>query len=402
MWIVLIAALLAQAPEPMASAMKALDEGRYDAAIEILSKAVVNDPADVGAHFNLALAYSLQGKDAQAIPEYRKVLDLDPNIYEAHINLGQVLLRAKDAAGAIPYLKRAAAEKPTDFRPPYYLGEALAETGKPVEAVDAFTSAVAIDPKSAPAELGLGRALAHTGRRSEAEPHYRKAVALEPQMKTLLLELATLYEEQNELPQAMNLYREFPQSAPALERIGLIALNLNRLDEAAAALESAVKIEPTLGGRVALAQTYVRQTQLTKAEPLLAQLIAIQKQNFDLRMLYARVLRDQRKFADAALQFQEAARLKPDAAPAWSELAGMLILQEQYPQALQALDQVKALGAENTGHMFFRATSLDHLKMRKEALEYYQKFLDNSKTNPDQEFQARQRVRVLELELGKR
>jgi len=122
MWIVLIAALLAQTPEPMATAMKALDEGRYDAAIEILAKAVVADPADLGAHFNLALAYSLQGKDAEAIPEYRKVLELDPNIYEAHINLGQVLLRAKDAAGAIPHLKRAAADKPTYFRPPYFLG----------------------------------------------------------------------------------------------------------------------------------------------------------------------------------------------------------------------------------------------------------------------------------------
>jgi predicted Zn-dependent protease len=200
----------------------------------------------------------------------------------------------------------------------------------------------------------------------------------------------------------MNLYREFPGNAPALERVGLIALKLDRLDDAAAAMEAAVKIEPTVGGRVALAQIYVKQGQLPKAEPLLTQLVAIEKQDFDLRMLYARLLRDQRKFPEAALQFQEAARIRPEAPMAWSELAGMLIMQEQFPQALTALDRVKALGAENAGHMFFRATSLDRLKMRKEALEYYQKFLETSKTNPDQEFQARQRVRILELELGKR
>lgn len=399
---IVAAAGLAQAPEPMATAMKALDEGRFDTAIEILSKAVAADPGDIGAHFNLALAYSLQGKDAEAIPEYRKVLDLDANIYEAHINLGQVLLRAKDAAGAIPHLKRAAIEKPADFRPAYYLGEALAETGQLADAIPAFTSATAIDPDSAPAELGLGRALARTGRRADAEPHYRKAAVLEPQMKSLLLELATLHEEQGELPQAMNLYREFPGNAAALERVGLIALKLDRLDEAAAAMEAAVKMEPTVGGRVALAQIYVKQGQLPKAEPLLAQLVATEKQDFDLRMLYARLLRDQRKFAEAAPQFQEAARIRPEASQAWSELAAMLIMGEQYPQALAALDRVKALGAENTGHMFFRATSLDRLKMRKEALEYYQKFLETSTTNPDQEFQARQRVRILELELGKR
>lgn len=403
-WIAVVAAagLLAQAPDPMAGALKALDEGRYDAAIEILAKAVAADPADVGAHFNLALAYSLQGKDAEAIPEYRKVLELDPNIYEAHINLGQVLLRAKDAAAAIPHLKRAATEIPADFRPAYYLGEALAETGQTADAVAAYTSAVAIDPNSAPAELGLGRTLARLGRRAEGEPHYRKAAALEPQTKGFLLELARLHEEQGELPQAISLYREFPENPAALERVGLLSLKLDRLDEAAAVLETAVKMAPTPAGRLVLAQTYVKQGQLPKAEPLLAQLIGTERQDFELRMLYARVLRDQRKFADAAVQFQEAARISPESPQAWSELAGMLILGEQYPQALMALDRVKALGAENAGHMFFRATSLDRLKMQKEALEYYQKFLEASKTNPDQEFQARQRVRVLELELGKR
>jgi len=393
----------AAAPDdPFAVALKAIDEGRFDAAVEILSKAIATDPADLNAHFNLALAYSLQGKDAEAIPEYRKVLELDPTIYEAHINLGQVLLRAKDAAGAIPHLERAAAEKPNDFRPAYYLGEALAETGKLAEAVPPYTRAVAIDPNSAPAELGLGRTLARLGQRAEAEPHYRKAGTLEPPLKSFLLELATLYEEHSELPQAMSLYREFPDDPAALERVGLLSLKLDHFEDAAAALEAAVKLAPTPASRLALAQTYVKQAQLAKAEPLLAALTSTEKQNFELRMLYARVLRDQRKISEAALQFQEAANIRPDAAQAWSELAGMLILTEQYPQALMALDRVKALGAENTGHMFFRATTLDRLKMRKEALEYYQKFLEASKENPDQEFQARQRVRVLELELGKR
>jgi len=89
----------------------------------------------------------------------------------------------------------------------------------------------------------------------------------------------------------------------------------------------------------------------------------------------------------------------PSAAEAWSELSGVLILEEKYPDALAALDKVKALGAEGVGHMFFRATTLEHLNRKKEALEYYQRFLEASRTNPDQEFQARQRVRSLERDL---
>ena len=81
----------------------------------------------------------------------------------------------------------------------------------------------------------------------------------------------------------------------------------------------------------------------------------------------------------------------------------MLILGEQYPAALAALDRARDLGLEGPGHLFFRATTYDHLKAREEALEYYQKFLEASQgDNPDQEFQARQRVLILERDLGKR
>jgi hypothetical protein len=45
---------------------------------------------------------------------------------------------------------------------------------------------------------------------------------------------------------------------------------------------------------------------------------------------------------------------------------------------------------------------LDRLRRNKEALEAYNSFLAASQNNPDQEFTARQRVKVLEKELGKR
>jgi Flp pilus assembly protein TadD len=108
MWLVLIA-LLAQSVDFQADGMKALNEQRYDAAVESLTKAVAADPKDYGARFNLALAYSLLDRDADAIPHYKMVLELKPGLYEAELNLGMSLLRAKDAAGAIHYLKGASA-----------------------------------------------------------------------------------------------------------------------------------------------------------------------------------------------------------------------------------------------------------------------------------------------------
>lgn len=341
--------------------------------IEALKKAVTEKPQDINAHFDLALAYSIAGNDAEAIPEYQKVLELQPDLYEAHINYGQVLLRAKKPAEAVTQLERAHQQKPSEFRPAFYLAEALFDLERFGDAVAVYQDAIKIDPMSADAELGLGRSLARTDKFDEAEPHYRAAAKLNPEAQRMLLELGQMKESKGDIDGAVAIYREFPQNPDVKKRLDLLSLNSARL--------------------------LVQQGKTKEASVMAAQLAAADPQNFELRMFHARLLRDLHNMEEAEQAFQQAAALKPEAAEAWSELAGVLILEEKYPNALAALDKVKALGAEGVGHMFFRATTLEHLNRKKEALEYYQRFLESSRTNPDQEFQARQRVRILESEL---
>jgi tetratricopeptide (TPR) repeat protein len=400
---ILLLALLAQAPDYVAEGLKALDGGKVDAAIESFSLAVVAAPGDYSAHFNLALAYSMSGKDAESIPEYKKALELHPGLYEAQLNISMSLLNAHQPAAAIPYLKEAAQQKPNEFRPAYYLGTALLETDQLSDAAGAFEKAVTIDAASANAELGLGQALARQGHRREAEPHYRKAAKLDTADHSYLLELASLYQEHGELPQALDIYREFPDNPGAQERQGVLLLQTGQSAAAIAALEPIVAKDPTPANQIALAQAYIKEKQPAKAEPLTAKAVAAAPQDYDLRMFYGRILRDQRKFPPASDQFSVATKLKPDAVEAWTELAGVLILAEQPTEGLAALDHVRSLGAETSGHFYLRAITLDRLKRNKEALEAYNKFLSsNQNANPDQEFMARQRVKVIEKELGKR
>src|SRR5262249_25716588 len=114
-------------------------------------------------------------------------------------------------------------------------------------------------------------------------------------------------------------------------------------------------------------------------------------------------LRDQRKFNEAAQQFLAASKLRPEAPQPWNEIVSAMIVAEQYPQALQALDQARARGGETSAHFYLRAISLDHLHLLKDALANYNKFLELSQgKSPDEEFKARQRVRIIEHELNKR
>jgi tetratricopeptide (TPR) repeat protein len=383
--------------------LKALDAKQYQSAADNFTKALEADPKDFTAHFNLAFAYSMLNRDADAIAEYEKVLELKPGLYQADLNLGVLLLRNKKSAAAVPHLTSAVSEKPKEFRPNFYLAEALRAEGSLPKAEEAYKAALEIDPKSAGAELGLAETLAKEDRLPDAAPHFKKAAEIDPKYRDGLLELASLYEKQKQPNEAIDIYQQFPDNAGAQERIGALLFDAGRYADAVAHFETAVKSSPTAANRVALAQAYIKNKEPDKAMPIVQEVLAAQPKDYDLRMLYGRLIRDQRKFPDAAQQFVAAAQLKPDSAEAWSELAGVLVLAENYGGALAALDKLAALHAEKPGHVYLRAIVLDKIHQLKPALESYQRFLamDEGK-DPNEDFKARQRVRIIQNELNKR
>ncbi len=404
MWLAaaVLLCLLVQNQDFNAEGMKALEEQKYDLAAQYLEKAVQADPRDYGIQFNLALAYSLAGKDEQAVAGYKKVLELKPGLYEAQLNLGMVLVRQHKPAEAVPYLEAAAEARPKELRPRRYLADALFDAGEFARAAQSYQAVIELDPKSAAAELGLARSSLRTNQLKDAETHFRRAAELDSALKDAVLELGPLYEKNGQTAEAISVYRQFPESVAARERLGQLLVETGNAAEAIPHLEWAVEKSPTAANRLALAQAYRRNRQPEKELPLLQQAVAAEPGNLDLRLAYGRELRDQRKFAEAAREFYRVVQGRPDSVEAWNELSAMLISLEDYPQALAALDRVRALGAEKPVHHYLRAIMLDKIRDLKGALASYRQFLatDQGKS-PDEEFKARQRVRIIEKELRK-
>jgi tetratricopeptide (TPR) repeat protein len=403
MWPLAAFLLLFQAPDALEEGRKALDANQYPRAVELFQKAVAQDANDYAAHFHLALAYSLQNDSAHAIPEYEKTLELKPGLYQADLNLGILLLREKRAADAIPHLESAVTQKPKETRPQYQLAEAYLATNAPAKAEEHFKASLETDPKSPAAELGLARAQLAQNRLDEAAAHFHKAADLDPKYRDALLELAADFEKAKRPTDAIALYQQFSENAGAQERLGELLLEAKQYADAIPRLEKAVADSPTAANRLALATAYRMNKEPQKELDQLAKAAASEPGDYDLRMMYGRALRDEHQLVPAAQQFYAAAQKKPESIEAWNELAGVLIVHEDYAQGLAALDKIKALGAESPGNLFLRAITLDRLKQRKPALESYEAFLatDNGK-NPDQEFQARQRARIIKQELSKR
>jgi Tfp pilus assembly protein PilF len=417
---VLAILLFAPAQDFLAEGIKALDGNQPAAAESLLRQAVAATPNDYTAHFNLALALSLQQKDSEAIAEYRKTLDLKPRLYQADLNLGMLLLRNKRPAEAAPVLKDALdsltdglTDGPTKDAPSnsaqqsaranLYYAQALFDSGDLAQAEPRYRSAIEADPASAAAQSGLAHLLLKESKLAEAAEHFHGAATLDPRYHDGLLELAAAFEAAGKPLDAVAIYREFPENAAAKERLTQLLLNSGDPAAAIPNLELAVKASPSTANRLALADAYKLNKQTDKVIEQLQQAVAADPANFELRMDLGRELRDAHKAPEAAQQFVAASTIRPDEVKVWNELATIYVVNADYADGLAALDRVRALGKELPGDFYFRAICLEKLRQLKAAVEAYRQFLasDGGKMS-DQEFLARQRVRILENELNRR
>ena len=260
--------------------LKALDEKRYQDAVDNFINAIAAEPQDYTLHFNLALAYSLMGKDADAIPQYKKALEIKPGLYQAELNLGILLIRDKQGAEAVPLLTDAAGQKAKEFRPNLYLASALLASGDFAKAEQAYKTALEIDPKSPDAELGLAHALAKQDKLADAAPHFQNAASLNPNYRDGLLELAALYEAAKQAPEAIAIYQKFPDNPGAQERMGALLLASGQAKESIERFQAAVAESPTPANRAALATAYLKNKEPDKALPVIEKVLAADPERF--------------------------------------------------------------------------------------------------------------------------
>lgn len=356
--------LFLQAPAaPPADALRLIDEGRPREAIPLLEEAARKEPGSAAIHFHLGYALSLAGENERAIAAFRRTLEIDPEIRAARLNLAHLLLGEGRPAEARTLLEECLKQDPDDAKSAFLLGRALAETGQWRAAAEAFEAAA----RKQPSGLETAMALAHA------------------------------WERAGERQKAAEVYARFPDEPAALERLGVLKLEMGALEDSIRHLEAVRARSASPAVLYALSTAYLRNRQPEQSAAVAASLIALEPSNPELRLFYGRLLRDQKKYAEAAPQFQEAVRLAPRSGEAWNELAAVLMLLRQYEPALAALDKARDLNGPGPAYDYFRATLLDAMNQPKAALESYRRFLASSNgAHPDEEFKARQRVRILE------
>jgi len=382
-------------------AQAAIDRNDFAAAIDPLQKFVAEKPDVAYAHFQLGYVYTALKRTDEARAEYQKCVTLDPKMAEAHLNLG-ILLLPSDPAAAIEPLRQAVTLLPSQSRPRYLLGLAQEQSGDLTGAAASFDGAVHLDPKFLDALTHLGAVLLKSGHPEEAEQKFRLALQLDANSPVALQGLAQILDDQKK-PEAVQAYKAYlasqPQDTAARSRLIHLLVEQKDYDAALAEIDrgTAAGQAPTADSLRLKADILVGQKKLDEAIVTIQQAIALAPKDPELHGGLGRLFLQKRDFPNAQRELKSALLLNPKNAVYWKDLASTDYLAGNYPEALAGLDAAAKLETPMAGSWFLRALCYDKLVQVQPALDAYRKFLELDKNqNPDQVWQANQRIHVLE------
>ena len=154
--------------------------GKYDTAVDLISKALTIKPDYAEAHCSLGLVLKDHGKLDEAVASYHKALTIKPDYAKAHYDLGNALKDLGKLDEGVASYHKALTIKPDYAKAHSNLGNALKDLGKLDEAVASYHKALTIKPDLAMAHCNLGAALQEQGKPVEAFEAHRRAITLNP------------------------------------------------------------------------------------------------------------------------------------------------------------------------------------------------------------------------------
>ncbi len=387
-------------------AQAAMDKNDYEAAIPPLQKFLLEQPDVAYAHFQLAYAYTALKRRTEARAEYERCVALDPKMAEAQLNLGTLLLNS-DAKAAVGPLSEAVELLPSQSRPRYLLGLAQERSGDLAGAALSFDGVTHLDPKDADAFTHLGGLLLRLGKPSEAEGKFRQALEIAPKSVRALQGLAQSLELQKK-PEAAEAYRNYlavePGDAATKEFLIRSLLEQKKYDEALAELEKLPASDPPrLEAQKLRADILIGQKKTDEAITVLQQAIQQAPNDAELHGGLGRLYMDKKNFPGAEEELKAALTIDQNNVTYWRDLSSTYYLAGNYPVALSTMDKIDKLETPGAGAWFIRALCYDKLNQVQSALEAYRKFLVlDQNRNPDQVWQATERIHVLEKTVQKK
>ncbi|CAK0754918.1 putative Methyltransferase domain-containing protein [uncultured Gammaproteobacteria bacterium] len=230
----------------------AYQQGKHEEAEALIGQALVIDPNNARAHYNLGNVLWVVERLREAAVAHVRALEIDPTLSEAVSALATLvpaLLNQGHATEAVLALRQALAAGGDSPELLYNLGVAFQAKGDQAEAAACYRKVLAVEPDLIEAEINLGAALQALGEGEAALNHFRRALGLDGERVEARLALgATLHglgrpaDAETEARRVLVRHPDHPQ---ALYNLGSALLAQDRHQEAGIHLRRSVTLDAT-------------------------------------------------------------------------------------------------------------------------------------------------------------
>lgn len=267
-------------------------EGRYEAAVARLNRAIALAPAEPALRNSLAQVRIVADQPEEAVTVLRQAVTACPDDPSLHERLAMLLRTGKRHDEALAVVREALGRWPQDAALHTALGEALRAAGQMPAALNASLTALQLDPGQPEACYTAAYCLFAAGRRDEAKTYLAKALEIRPDYREALLLRAGMAIEEGDVvaaedpinrlmampgdagdarllfaalhlikgkmardrgnaDEAARFFRRglevFPEFLPLLREAGLLAKNQGRADEARRLFEQGIRAAEAQG-----------------------------------------------------------------------------------------------------------------------------------------------------------
>ncbi len=131
-------------------------------------------------HFALGSLFTATGKNAEAVAELKRALELAPNSDDGYLRLGRAYLDQGNSAEAVNAFRRAVDANPYYWSNYNMLGVGYLNSGDNAQALKAFQQVTELEPNNANGWSNIGLIAGREGNWMEAIQAYLKASELQP------------------------------------------------------------------------------------------------------------------------------------------------------------------------------------------------------------------------------
>jgi predicted Zn-dependent protease len=390
----------------IAEAEAAVVKSDWKTATAILDAWLTDHPTDARALFDAGYVADAQNRADDALKFYQRAVSANPQSFEAHAELGLLLARENKSIDArvelimATQLDSGAAGAEAKAR----IWRALAQIDRvadPATASADLLEALRLSPETVDDTLLAANLSEQAGQLDAADAAYRRVLAKDANSSAANSGLAHLLIERKQYAEAETLLRAALAHAPddvALTAQLAAALAAQDKAEALPLLQKLHAARPNDAAVTRmLADVLAVAGDAAGADKLYAALLAASPNDAALLIAHGQNLIRQLKYAEAFATFDKATRVDPANADAWSGLAFAASKTAKPAIAIHALTMRAKYLPELPSTYFLWAVSYDSLNRKAEAAVYYHLFLDAAAGKfPNQEWQARQRLLVLE------